>query len=330
MLTAQEVCDRVTNGDELALKDVDVVTTATRAIMSGTYAVLSFPIAEAGSFVRAEQARINGVPASIGPCPNERLGIVDLMIYGTAHSKDRSDYGGGHLFRELVEGKEVQVEVETSEGDSLTKALCLDDIPYAQILSTRNAFKNYVAFVNPRNAPLQTIFSALEFPPNLICATVSGCGQINPIKNDPKLETIGIGTRILLNGAEGFVIGTGTRSMASRPNLLGLADMHQMSPKYMGGFVTSAGPECIGTWAVPVPVLNESILENILLQDRDIALTIMDVNIRQKIGKTTYEDVWGLNGPGDRVRSGKMCGLQEVHRGARLPHEGDHHCGRSG
>jgi putative methanogenesis marker 16 metalloprotein len=293
VLTAQEVCDRVTDGEELALKDVDVVTTATRAIMSGTYAVLSFTIAEAGYFVRAEQARINGVPASIGPCPNERLGIVDLMIYGTAHSKDRSGYGGGHLFRDLVEGKEVQVEVETSEGESLTKALCLDDIPYARIFSTRNAFKNYVAFVNPRSAPLPTIFSAIEFPPNLGFATVSGCGQLNPIKNDPKLETIGIGTRILLNGAEGFVIGTGTRSIPSRPNLLGLADMHQMRPEYMGGFVTSAGPECIGAWAVPIPVLNESILENILLQDRDIALTIMDVNIRQKIGKTTYEDVWG-------------------------------------
>ncbi|HEX7445142.1 MAG TPA: methanogenesis marker 16 metalloprotein, partial [Methanothrix sp.] len=293
VLTAQEVRDKVTDGEELALKDVDVVTTATRAIMSGTYAVLSFPMAEAGSFIRAEQARINGVPACIGPCPNERLGIVDLMIYGTAYSKDRADYGGGHLFRDLVEGREVQVEVETSEGESLTNSICLDDIPYARIFSTRNAFKNYVAFVNPRNAPLPTIFSALEFPPDLSCATVSGCGQLNPIKNDPNLETIGIGTRILLNGAEGFVIGTGTRSMPARPNLLGLADMHQMSPEYMGGFITSAGPECIGSWAVPIPVLNESILESVLLQDRDIALTIMDVNVRQKIGRTTYGDVWG-------------------------------------
>ena len=139
---------------------------------------------------------------------------------------------------------------------------------------------------------------------------MSGCGQLNPIKNDPKLETIGIGTRILMNGAEGFVIGTGTRSMASRPNLLGLADMHQMSPEYMGGFVTSAGPECIGSWAVPVPVLNESVLENILLQDRDIALTIMDVNIRQKIGKTTYEDVWGSTDLEIEFRSRQMFRLQ--------------------
>ena len=293
VLTAQEVKGIVQDGEELTLKDVDVVTTATRAIMSGTYAVLSFPVAEAGTFIRAGKASINGVPACIGPCPNERLGIVDLMIYGTAHSKGRADYGGGHLFRDLVEGREVQVEVETNEGESLTNSICLDEIPYARIFSTRNAFKNYVAFVNPRNAPLPTIFSALEFPPDLSCATVSGCGQLNPIKNDPNLETIGIGTRILLNGAEGFVIGTGTRSMPSRPNLLGLADMHQMRPEYMGGFATSAGPECIGSWAVPIPVLNESILESILLQDRDIALTIMDVNVRQKIGRTTYEDVWG-------------------------------------
>ena len=293
VLTAQEVCDIIKGGEDLAFEDVDVVTTATRAIMSGTYALLSFPMADPCSFTRAERAWINGVPASVGPCPNERLGIVDLMVFGTSHNKEKSDYGGGHLFRDLVEGKEVQVKVETSEDKSFTRAIALEDIPYARIFSTRNAFKNYVAFVNPRNAPLPTIFNALDFPPGLTCATVSGCGQLNPIKNDPYLETIGIGTRILLNGSEGFVMGTGTRSMSTRPNLLGLADMHQMNPEYMGGFVTSAGPECIGSWAVPIPVLNVSILENIKKLDRDVSLPIMDVNIRQTICKTNYEDVWG-------------------------------------
>jgi putative methanogenesis marker 16 metalloprotein len=293
VLTAQEVCDIIKNGGDIAFEEVDVVTTATRAIMSGTYAVLSFPVAEPCSFMRAERAWINSVPATIGPCPNERLGIVDLMGFGTSHSKGKPDYGGGHLFRDLVEGKEVQVEVKTCEGKSVTKAIALEDIPYARIFSTRNAFKNYVAFINPRDAQCSTIFSALDFPPGLTCATVSGCGQLNPIKNDPYLETIGIGTRILLNGAEGFVVGTGTRSTATRPNLMGFADMHQMHPEFMGGFVTSAGPECIGAWAVPIPVLNESILENIKKLDRDISLPIMDVNIRQTICKTNYEDVWG-------------------------------------
>jgi uncharacterized protein (DUF39 family) len=68
--------------------------------------------------------------------------------------------------------------------------------------------------------------------------------------------------------------------------------MHQMNPEYMGGFVTSEGPECIGSWAVPIPVLSESILVNIKKLDRDIPLPIMDVNVRQTICKTSYEDIW--------------------------------------
>jgi len=118
-------------------------------------------------------------------------------------------------------------------------------ISYAQILSTRNAFKNYVAFVNPRNAPLQTIFSALEFPPNSP-AHWSGCGQLNPIKNDPKLETIGIGTRILMNGAEGFVIAQALAAWhPGEPS--GTADMHQMSPS-IWRLRYVCRPECIGAW----------------------------------------------------------------------------------
>ena len=122
-------------------------------------------------------------------------------------------------------------------------------MPYARIYGCRHAFKNYSAFVNPGDTPVNTIFHARGFEPHCRGATFSGCGQINPLKNDPLLESIGIGTRILLNGAEGFVLGTGTRSTRERPNLSGFADMHQMSPEYMGGFATSAGPECICSWA---------------------------------------------------------------------------------
>jgi len=106
------------------------------------------------------------------------------------------------------------------------------------------------------------------------------------------LETIGIGTRILLNGSEGFVIGTGTRSSPERPNLAGFADMHSMVPEYMGGFLTSAGPECICSWAVPIPVISETILEEIARRDRQISLPVMDVNRRTAMGQADYGDVW--------------------------------------
>ncbi len=292
VLSAQEVREILDGGNELTLEDVDVVTCATRAVMSGTYAVLSFPVAKAGSFLRAKSAWLNGVPAEVGPCPNERLGILDLIVFGTAHSRSDPKYGGGHLFRDLAEGKNVEVKVETDAGKDFEVEVGLSDMPQARLFGTRHSFKNYSAFVNPGEERVATIFHATFFDPCWNGASVSGCGHLNPIQNDPFLETIGVGTRVLLNGAEGFVLGKGTRSSPEKPNLSGFADMHGMDPEYMGGFATSCGPECVSSWAVPISVTSERVLESIAAPDRSIPLPVMDVVERREIGKATYGDVW--------------------------------------
>jgi putative methanogenesis marker 16 metalloprotein len=292
VLTATEISARVRAGEEIRFEDVDVVTTATRGIMSGTYAVFSFRVSEPDSFVKASEVLLNSVPAVVGPCPNERLGILDLIILGTAHSKCDPRYGGGHLFRELVEGKPVKVDVTTSEGSHFSVETKLSDIPYAKLHATRHAFKNYRAFVNPGKEPIKTIFHALPFEGEFKEMTFCGCGELNPIENDPKLETIGIGTRVLLNGADGFVTGVGTRSAPDNPNLTGFADMHDMTPEYMGGFKTSADPEIINTWAVPIPILHEGMLENILKLDKEIPLKLVNLAGRIPLCEISYGDVW--------------------------------------
>jgi len=292
VLSAQEVREILDGGETLTLEDVDVVTCATRAVMSGTYAILSFPVAEAGSFLRAKRAHLNGVPAEVGPCPNERLGVLDLVVFGTAHSRDDPKYGGGHLFRDLVEGKEARVDVEIDSGKTFEVEVGLDDMPSARLFGTRHSFKNYSAFVNPSDEKVATIFHATLFDPCWNGASVSGCGHMNPVQNDPLLEAIGVGTKVLLNGAEGFVIGTGTRSSPEKPNLSGFAEMRDMDPEYMGGFVTSCGPECITSWAVPIPVTSDRIFESIAVPDRLISLPVMDVVERKDIGRASYGDVW--------------------------------------
>lgn len=292
VLTATEISARVRAGKEIRFEDVDVVTTATRGIMSGTYAVFSFRVSGPDSFVKASEVLLNSVPTVVGPCPNERLGILDLIILGTAHSKCDPRYGGGHLFREMVEGKPVKVDVTTSEGSHFSVETQLSDIPYAKLHATRHAFKNYRAFVNPGKEPIKTIFHALPFEGEFKEMTFCGCGELNPIENDPKLETIGIGTRVLLNGADGFVTGVGTRSAPDNPNLTGFADMHDMTPEYMGGFKTSAGPEIINTWAVPIPILHEGMLENILKLDKEIPLKLVDLAGRIPLCEISYGDVW--------------------------------------
>lgn len=292
VMTAEEVSTLAESGESSRLCEVDVVTTATRAVMSGTYAVLSFPVARPASFLRARRVWINGIAAQVGPCPNENMGVLDLLVLGTAHSRDRHNYGGGHLFRDLVERKTAQVEVETDDGRSLQAEVGLDEMPCARLFGTRHAFKNYSAFVNAGIEPVNTIFHSRSFAPLCQEATFSGCGRINPLKNDPLLESIGIGTRILMNGAEGFILGAGTRSSRERPNLSGFADMHKMVPELMGGFATSAGPECICSWAVPIPVISKTILEETARPDRDIALPVNDVCSRTPIGQADYGDVW--------------------------------------
>lgn len=290
VMTAEELCNSVRSGEEVRFEDVDVVTSATCGVMSGTFAVLSFKVAERDAFARASKVLLNGVPAFVGPCPNERLGIVDMTVYGTSHRDDR--YGGGHLFRALVAREEIEVVVETVDGRKIETTTIMDEIPFARLCSTRNAFKNYYAFVNALENEVASIFSVQKLRGAFKELTFSGCGELNPLEKDPFMDTIGVGTKILMNGAVGFVIGEGTRSMAEKPNLMGIADMHGMHPEYLGGFRTSAGPEILNSWAVPIPILNERVLENAKKLDAEIKLGVLDVHNRLPVGEITYADVW--------------------------------------
>jgi len=184
------------------------------------------------------------------------------------------------------------VQVLAEGGRSLRCDVALDEMPHARLYGSRHAFKNYSAFVNAGGMPASTIFHARPFAPHLQEATFSGCGRVSPLKNDPLLETIGTGSRILLNGAEGFVIGAGTRSSLDRPNLSAFADMHCMRAEYMGGFATAAGPECICSLAVAIPLVSERILQEVARPDGEIDLPVNDVACRQQVGLSDYGDVW--------------------------------------
>ncbi|HII99409.1 MAG TPA: methanogenesis marker 16 metalloprotein [Methanoregula sp.] len=287
--TAAELKKLIADGETITAADVDVVTTGTFGVMSGTMAILHIPVAPPGTFRQAETVRLNGVPAIPGPCPNEGLGSVDVMVYGTSHASHT--YGGGHLFRDLVEGNEVCVEVE-SGGKRFSRFVTLADMGLARMVTTRSAFKNYLAVVNTGSDPVQTIFSVADLTGPFTGSTVSGCGDINPLENDPGLKVIGIGTRILLNGGPGYIMGTGTRSSPDKPNIAAFADMKSMVPEMMGGFVTSLGPECTTSVAIPVPVLDGNMLNHLQITNDQIPLPVADVRDRVPFAATTYADVW--------------------------------------
>ena len=145
--------------------------------MSGTLAVLHIPVTAPGTFRHAEKVWLNGVPAIPGPCPNEGLGSVDLVVYGTARAS--ATYGGGHLFRDIVAGKKITVDVESSQK-RFSCTVTLADMGHARLITTRSAFRNYLAVINTKPDPVQTIFSVKGLSGPYTEASVSGCGDINP------------------------------------------------------------------------------------------------------------------------------------------------------
>ncbi|HSQ02291.1 MAG TPA: methanogenesis marker 16 metalloprotein [Methanobacterium sp.] len=293
VLTAEEVSKLVNEGDVPKAQDVDVVTTGTCGIMSGTAAILHVPVADPGAFKKAKNVLLNGVPGFPGPCPNEWLGSVDMIIYGTAHSIYDNKYGGGFLFKDLVGGKEIDVEMESTEGKIIKSKTNIEEIGTAQMIGTRMAFKNYNSFTNPGEDTVSSIFHAIDMEGPFKGLSVSGCGQLNPLENDPVMKTICTGAKVLLNGSEGLVIGRGTRSSDEKPNLMITGDMTQMDAHYLGGFKTGAGPEVFDSVAAAIPILNEDILEQTFIQNRDIKLPVADIGGRHKIlGFTDYGEIW--------------------------------------
>jgi putative methanogenesis marker 16 metalloprotein len=274
------------------VNEVDVVTSGTKGIMSGTYVTLSFRTTAPNVFETAQMAWINDVPAFVGPCPNERLGLLDLIVYGTAVSRSDTKYGGGHLFRDIVKGNDIDFDVLTTTGLHIEGQTSLADMQFATLSATRNVFKNYNAFVNPNDSCIKSIFSVTCLEGPYKEASFSGCGELNPLEKDPHLKTIGVGTKALFNGAVGFVTGTGTRSTAQMPNLSGYAPLKGMNPRYVGGFNTSAGPDVFCSWAIPIPILDTSVLEHASRTDDQIPLPIVDVNGRKGLGYARYSDVW--------------------------------------
>jgi putative methanogenesis marker 16 metalloprotein len=145
---------------------------------------------------------------------------------------------------------------------------------------------------NRSKEPVPSIFHVSPIQGPYKELTVCGCGALNPIALDPQLNVIGLGTKILINDAQGFITGLGTRASREKPNLAGYADLLKMDPLFMGGFLTGEGPEVINSWAVPIPILNERIFKEVCLNHSNEPLPIADISDRIPFMRSDYGKVW--------------------------------------
>jgi uncharacterized protein (DUF39 family) len=169
----------------------------------------------------------------------------------------------------------------------------------------RNAYQNYGVATNSSERTLFTYMGKLL--PHYGNATYSSAGQLSPLLKDPKLRTIGIGTRIFLGGAQGYVAWEGTQfktnsavkngvpSSASR-TLAVVGDLKQMSIEFIRAltFKNYGVTLAIGL-GVPIPILDEDMMRSASVRNDQIFAPILDYAVqsrnRKPISEVSYTDL---------------------------------------
>lgn len=294
VVTAEEVIDIVAEkGLEQAAREIDVVTTGTFGPMCSSGVFLNF--GHPTPRMRMQRIWLNGVEAYGG------IAAVDAYLGATQLPETDPEnkvfpghfsYGGGHVIHDLVAGKEIRLEAISYGTDcyprkKIETVITLNDINEAILFNPRNAYQNYNCAVNLGDRTLYTYMGILR--PRLGNASYSTSAQLSPLLNDPYYKTIGIGTRIFLGGGIGYVAWHGTQHHPNVPRgengvpttpagtLAVIGDLKQMSPEWLvGASYLGYGASLIVGLGIPIPILNEEILQYTAVKDEDIYCPIVD------------------------------------------------------
>jgi uncharacterized protein (DUF39 family) len=315
VVTAEEIIDIVKEeGPVEAARHVDVVTTGTFAPMCSSGAFINFghPVPR----MKASKVWLNNVPAYAG------LAAVDCYIGVTEPCEDdplnkvypgEFNYGGGHVIQDLVAGKNVHLKAEGYGTDCypnrmIEKEISLRKLPQATLCSPRNGYQNYNCAVNLTNKIVYTYMGALK--PKASNVNYCSAGQLSPLFNDPYYKTIGLGTRIFLGGAEGYVTWYGTqhnpsvkrtkRGVPITPagTLWVMGDLKKMSQKWLVGVsLLGYGSSLSVGLGIPIPILNEEIVQYTAVSDEELFTQIVDYGhdyangISKSYGQVSYAEL---------------------------------------
>ena len=201
-------------------------------------------------------------------------------------------YGGGHVIEDLVSGKPVRLKASSYVTDcypnkGIEREITLAQLPFAQLLNPRNCYQNYNAAVNVTNRTIYTYMGPLK--PNLKNANYATAGLLSPLFNDPYFRTIGLGTKILLGGGIGWVLGAGTQHnpnpkrterglpLSAAGTLMLRGELKGMKPRYLRG-LSFLGYGCtlaVGV-GIPIPVLDEDMAWFTGVGNDDILMPVKD------------------------------------------------------
>lgn len=306
VVTAEEMIEIVREeGAKQAARKVDVVTTGTFGPMCSSGLILNF--GHTNPPTKFFEVTLNDVPAYGG------LAAVDVYLGATQPSETKGiEYGGAHVIEDLVAGKPVKLAAYNNfptdcyPGTEVEAYIKLETVNEAILFNPRNAYQNYAAATNSSSKTLRTYMGVLL--PRYGNVTFSTSSQLSPLLNDPESRTIGIGTRIFLGGAQGYVAWYGTQHNPARKRdengvpigpagtLALIGDLKQMSARYLRAAVFPGyGCSLFVGVGVPIPILDEEIAHQTGLSDHELKTLILDYSVpstsRPIVREVTYAEL---------------------------------------
>jgi uncharacterized protein (DUF39 family) len=295
VVTAEEMPDIVAElGPVGAAKEIDIVTTGTFGAMCSSGAFLN--LGHSDPPIKMQKVWLNDVEAYAG------LAAIDAYIGATQLSKSRGiEYGGAHVIEDLVAGKSIDIHATAYGTDCyprkvLDTTVTIDDINQATMFNPRNGYQRYNVATNCSDRTLYTYMGTLL--PDCGNVTYSGAGVLSPISNDPTYQTIGMGSRIFLCGAQGYVTGQGTQHDPTNDfaTMMVQGDLKQMDKKYVrGATVHGYGTSLYVGIGIPIPILNADIAKATAVTDADITVDVLDYGVARRdrpvLRQVTYEEL---------------------------------------
>jgi uncharacterized protein (DUF39 family) len=326
--TAEEFADiAAAEGISSAAKRVDVVTTGTFGPMCSSGAVLNFGHSDPP--IRMGEITLNDVEAYGG------LAAVDTYIGVTQPSRTKGiEYGGAHVIEDLLRGKSVRLRAWSAGTDCYPRTeidtwVTLEDLNQAYFFNPRNAYQNYAVAVNSSDRPLYTYLGTLLA--RYGNATYCSAGALSPLLNDPTYRTIGVGSRIFVAGAAGYIAWEGTQHNPDQKRdehglpvgpagtLAVIADLKHASPEFFSAATfTGYGASSFVGIGVPIPVLDEEIAVTLALTDADITATVYDYGVQRRsrpsLGQVTYAQLRSgeIEIEGKKVPTGPISSLSKA------------------
>lgn len=305
VVTAEEIIPIVEEkGVEKATEEIDVVTTSTFGPMCSSGAIINFGHSDPP--IRMQKVWLNDVEAYAG------LAAVDVYLGATQLSERKGmEYGGAHVIEDLISGKKIKLKAISQGTDCYPRReietyITKKSINQAILFNPRNGYQNYNVAVNTSERKIYTYMGILL--PDLGNASYSTSGQLSPLLNDPEFATIGIGTRIFLGGAQGYIVWEGTqfypqvikdesgKIIHKGGTLAVIGDLKEMSTDYIRAAIFKGyGVTLVVGIGIPIPILNSEIMKNVAVKDEDIWTEIIDYSVphlkKPSLGKINYKQL---------------------------------------